>query len=117
MYCKDGLELYHQMIQNTDCEPNIQILNSLTYLFCSALKVDELEQKILPLYAKNRIQYDVYTYMNISKMYLDLRRLDECIALMAKFRETGMKPNKILLNTVLEVGLRKESTNVVYDAL
>lgn len=71
----------------------------------------------MPLYAKNRIPYDVYTYANISKLYLDLRKLDECIAFMAKFRATGMKPNKMLLNTVLEVGLRKEDTNVVYDAL
>ena len=55
--------------------------------------------------------------MNIAKMYLDLRKLDECIALMSKFRASGLKPNKILLNTVLEVGLRKEDTNVVYDAL
>ncbi len=54
-YCRDGLELYNQMVQNTDFEPNIQILNSLTLLYCNALKLDELEQKILPLYAKNRI--------------------------------------------------------------
>lgn len=55
MYVNDGWEIYNQMILQTDFEPNIHVLNSLTLLFCNALKVNDLEQKILPLYTKNRI--------------------------------------------------------------
>lgn len=55
MYVRDGFELYNQMVKDSEFEPNIHVLNSLTLLFCNALKVTELEQKVLPLYAKNRI--------------------------------------------------------------
>jgi hypothetical protein len=55
MYVRDGFELFNQMVKDSDFEPNIHVLNSLTLLFCNALKVTELEQKVLPLYAKNRI--------------------------------------------------------------
>lgn len=76
MYVNDGWLLYEQMTQQTDFEPNIRVLNSLSLLFANALKVEELEQKVLPLYAKNRIKFDVYTYQIITKMYLNIRELD-----------------------------------------
>jgi len=50
------------MIKETEHEPNIHILNSLVLLFSNALSVEELERKVLPLYAKNSIKYDVYTF-------------------------------------------------------
>jgi hypothetical protein len=38
------------MINETEFEPNINILNSLVLLFSNALSVEELERKVLPLY-------------------------------------------------------------------
>lgn len=76
MWLNDGWQLYESMIKETDVEPNIYILNSLTLLFSNSLKAEELERKVLPLYAKNKIKYDVYTFQHITKMYLNLRQLD-----------------------------------------
>lgn len=65
------------MIKETEHEPNIHILNSLVLLFSNALSVEELERKVLPLYAKNSIKYDVYTFQHLTKMYLNIRDLDQ----------------------------------------
>lgn len=77
MYLTDGWELYQQMIKETDYEPNIYILNSLVLLFSNALSVEELERKVLPLYTQNNINYDVYTFQHLTKMYLNMRELDQ----------------------------------------
>lgn len=37
------MKLYDQMVNETDYEPNIRILNSLTLLMTSSLKAQELE--------------------------------------------------------------------------
>ena len=66
------------------------------------------------MYAKNRIKFDVYTYQNIAKMYLELRELDNVFDIMNKCREAKVKPKKILLNIVLEAALRKQDTDQVY---
>lgn len=81
------------------------------------MKVEELEQKILPLYAKNRIDYDCYTYQNICKMYLNMRETDKVIAMYNKCKEAGIAPKKQLLQHVLEAGIRTANTEVVYNAL
>lgn len=84
MYLKDGWELFEQMVNQTDYEPNIQVLNSLVLMFANAIKPLELESKILPLYEKYRIQHDVYTYQNLTKMYLNMLELDKVIDLYKK---------------------------------
>ena len=84
MYLNDGWELYQQMISETDYEPNIIIINSLVLLYSNALNVEELERKVLPLYAQNNIKYDVYTFQHLSKMYLNMRELDQVVALYQK---------------------------------
>ena len=81
------------------------------------MKVTDLEQKILPLYAKNRIQYDVHTYSNILRMYLDMREINQVFALYDKFKATGMKPNKWLVSAVLEAGIRDGNTDRVYETV
>lgn len=49
-------------MEDDNVEPNINILNSMTYLYANALRPEELEADILPLYKKNKINHDVYTY-------------------------------------------------------
>ena len=117
MYLKDGWELFEQMVNQTDYEPNIQVLNSLVLMFANAIKPLELESKILPLYEKYRIQHDVYTYQNLTKMYLNMLELDKVIDLYKKCLDAKIYPNKLMLNTVLEAGLRKEDSDLVYDVL
>jgi pentatricopeptide repeat protein len=61
----------------------------------------------LPLYEKYRIKHDVYTYQNLSRMYLKLRDLDSVMALWDKMKEREtFKPNQMILNTVLEAAIR-----------
>ena len=61
MYIKDAMELYDQM-QKDGIEPNSHILNSLLELHANALRVDELDARILPLYEKHNIKPCIYTY-------------------------------------------------------
>lgn len=60
---------------------------------------------------------DVHTYQHIMKMYLNMRELDQVIALFEKCKASDIAPNKLILNTVLEVGLRKADSNLIYDTL
>ena len=69
------------MQTKVDCEVNVNILNSLVYLYSCALRPEELEAKVLPQYAKHRIEHDVCTYAHLTKMYLNLRDLDKVVDL------------------------------------
>ena len=45
-------------------------------LHTSALRLDEIDSRVLQLYDKYKVPYDIYTYQNLSKMYLNLRDYD-----------------------------------------
>jgi hypothetical protein len=64
MYVKDAFELFKstEKGQEEGVEVNIHILNSLTFLFTNALRPEQLESEVLPLYEKHKIKHDVYTY-------------------------------------------------------
>ena len=49
------------------CEVNVMVLNSLLYLFSISYKTNEIEAKILPEYAMNKINYDENTYAILAK--------------------------------------------------
>jgi hypothetical protein len=50
-------------------------------------------------------------------MYLNMLDLDKVIELYKKCLDAKITPNKLMLNTVLEAGLRKEDSDIVYDVL
>ncbi len=86
---------------------SIQVINSLLLLYTNALRPEQLEADILPLYNKYRMKHDVYTYQNLIKMYLKLRDLDTIMVLWDKIRtKETFKPNQMVLNTVLEAAIR-----------
>lgn len=62
MYIKDSHELFKQLEKSPDTKVNIHILNSLLLLHTNALRVEELDSYVLPLYEKYRIPHDIYTY-------------------------------------------------------
>ena len=86
-------------------------------MYSNALKPIDLETKVLPEYTKHRIPHDVYTYQHITKMYLNMLELDKVIELYRKCLDAKITPNKLMLSTVLEAGLRKEDSDIVYDVL
>jgi hypothetical protein len=49
MYINDAWSLLETM-QKDGLDLNINILNSMTYLYSNALRSEELEAKVLPLY-------------------------------------------------------------------
>lgn len=69
-----------------DTEVNIQVLNSLLLLYSNALRSEQLEAEVLPLYEKFKIKHDVYTYQNLTRMYLKLRDFDTIMLLWDKLR-------------------------------
>jgi hypothetical protein len=100
LYIKDAFELFRAVERDEDgtgIAPNIEILNSMVLLFGSALRPDELEAEVLPLFDKYRIKHDVYTFQHISKMYLNLREHDMVISLWDKLKALKIKPNSVVL--------------------
>lgn len=91
---------------------NINVLNSMTLLYANALRAEQLEAEVLPLYDKYKIKHDVYTYQNLSRLYLDLRELDTVMKLYDRLREKEtFKPNQFLLNTLFETSLRLKDSD------
>ena len=56
-------------------------------LYTSALRMDELDAKLLPLYEKYNIKHDIYTYQYLSKMYLNLREFNLIKSLYMKIKQ------------------------------
>ncbi len=123
MYIKDAFELFRTLEKEAlkgdkDVEVNIQILNSLVLLHCNALRPEDLEADVLPLFDKHRIKHDVYTYQNLSKMYLTLRDLDTVMSLWDKLRKNeSFKPNQMLMQIVLEAAVRQKSSDRMVEVL
>lgn len=94
MYIKDAMELFKTMVNEGQVDVNIHILNSLTLLYCNSLRAEQLEAEILPLYEKYRIKHDIYTYQNLSRLFVNLRELDTAMSLYQKMKnKDGLKPN------------------------
>ncbi len=62
MYINDAWSLLKNMMEVEGLEPNIHILNAMTFLYSRAVRAEELEARVLPMYDKYRIKHDVYTY-------------------------------------------------------
>lgn len=72
MYIKDSWELFNLLKNEEGLQVNINILNSLVLLYTNCLRPEELDSNVLPLFEKYKLKHDVYTYQNISKMYLNM---------------------------------------------
>ena len=53
-------------------------------MHCNALKPLEIEHDVLPLYEKYRVPFDVFTFQNLSKMYLNMMEVDKVIEMWQK---------------------------------
>ena len=62
MYIQDSMDLVEQIKNDENVELNVYILNSLVLLYANALRVDDLDANVLPLFTKHKIKHDVYTY-------------------------------------------------------
>lgn len=94
IYIKDSWELFESMKKNDQVKINIQILNSLLLLHTNALRIEELDSNVLPLYAKYKIKHDVFTYQHLSKMYLNLGEYDLVKNLYKKMKQDpSITPN------------------------
>ena len=117
LYIKDSWALFDQLRQNPDAEVNIQILNSLLYLHTNALRPEELDANVLPLYEKYKIPHDIYTFQHLSKMYLTMADYERVKTLYKNLKLAGVKPNQLYLDSVLEASLRTDNADIIYDAL
>lgn len=117
MYIKDSWDLFEQLKNNPDAEVNIHILNSLLLLHTNALRVEELDANVLPLYEKFKIKHDVYTYQNLSKLYLNLTDYEMVKTLYKNLKAENIEPNQLYLNSVLEASLRTDDSDLVYQSL
>lgn len=62
MYIKDAWALFDLIEKKPNLEVNHNILNSMVMLYANTLKTEELEARVLPLFDKHRLSYNVYTF-------------------------------------------------------
>ena len=117
MYINDAFELFNQAKSDPNVNINIHILNSMLFLHTSALRVEELDANVLPLYDKHKITHDVYTYQHLSRMYLNLADYEMVINMYLRLKKENIKPNQMYLDSVLEASMRIDKSDIVYDAL
>ena len=61
MYIDDSLKLFSEMA-NDGVQVNIRILNSLLLVHTNALRTREVEQRIMPMYARLGLELNLYTF-------------------------------------------------------
>ena len=82
------------------------------------MRPEQLEAEVLPLYEKFKIKHDVYTYQNLTRMYLKLRDLDTIMVLWDKLRtKETFKVNQMMLNTVFEAAIRLKNSDRMVECL
>lgn len=70
------------------------------------------------MYEKFKIKHDVYTYQNLTRMYLKLRDLDTIMVLWDKLRtKETFKVNQMMLNTVFEAAIRLKNSDRMVECL
>ena len=70
------------------------------------------------MYDKFKIKHDVYTYQNLTRMYLKLRDLDTIMVLWDKLRtKETFKVNQMMLNTVFEAAIRLKNSDRMVECL
>lgn len=69
MYLDDSLRLFSYMSEVDNIAPNSYILNALLLLHCNALRTTEVEQRILPMFSRLNIPYDLYTFQALINHY------------------------------------------------
>lgn len=80
---------------------NSNILNSMITLYAGALRPEELEAKVLPLFDKFRVPYNVYTFQELIKLFYNTRDLDRVYDLYGKLQQQNITPNKMMLGYML----------------
>ena len=106
LYIKDALALFEQLKKEKHLEVNGHILNSLVELHVNALRTDELDANILPLYEKHHVKPDIYTYQRLARLYFHLAEHGTVKNLYLDTKKGTatagpIQPNKMFLNTVL----------------
>lgn len=106
------------MKNDPEIEINSHILDSMLLLYCNALRVDDLDSKLLPMYDKYKVKHNVYTYQCLAKLYLNLTDYKMVKNLYRKLQsQPDLRPNKAFLNCSLEASIRSDDADIVYDSL
>ncbi len=97
--------------------PSVRLLNSLLLVHCKALRTKEVEQRILPMYGRLGLAYNVYTFQELINHYVEIQDYDRGIELYEKMGELGIKGNSMIMNQVLKVSALKGSTDLAVSVL
>ena len=70
MQIKGMWNLFETMEKDTNFNIDIKTLNHILALHTNALKIEEINSKVLPLYEKYNIKLDILAYKDLTYMYL-----------------------------------------------
>ena len=87
MYIKDAWAIFELVEKNPKIAMNANILNQMVTLYAGALKPEELEAKVLPLFDKFSVPFNVYTFQELIKLFYNTRDLDRVYDLYNKLQE------------------------------
>ena len=112
MYLKDIWQLVERM-EDEGVDMNLHILNGITEAYCSSHQPDELFADVLPLYEKNQLAPDRYTYLSMTSLYHDLRQTDNVIETYERMLEQKITPTVRSMNHYLRASMMNHDTERV----
>jgi predicted MPP superfamily phosphohydrolase len=117
MYIKDAWSLLDILEKKPDLEINTNILNSMVLLYANALRPEELEAKVLPLFDKHRLPFNVFTFQELIRLFYNTRELSRVNEMYEKLKEFDIAPNKLMLGYLLQTAMRNTDTKMTIEAL
>ena len=117
MYLDDSLRLLSYMSEEDKVQPNIYILNSILLLHCNALRTKEVEQRILPMFSRLNIPYNLYTFQALINHYTETQDFDRALELYEKMKERGIQGSKMIMNQILKISAFKGDTDIAVHCL
>lgn len=115
-WIQDAWNLFHK-VQEEGYQVNVQLLNTMLYLHTKAVREEELETRVLPLYKKHKIQYDVYTYQHLIEFFREKQDADQVYKLYARLKAQEIQPNKSILEATCFMALKQQDADLTYVLL
>lgn len=101
---QDSWKLFHIIEQKG--EVNSFILNAMLSIHAKALKIEELEGLVLPLFDKFAIKKTEYTYECLIELYKQQKNMEVVNRLFRDLKKQGIEPGYNIINDVLDCAVR-----------
>ncbi|EAR87412.2 PPR domain protein (macronuclear) [Tetrahymena thermophila SB210] len=115
IYIKDAWKLFERAVKENMVD--VHIINSLLDVHVKALREDDVDGLILPLYEKYNIKKNTETYENLLELYHQKKDLPQIYKLHGWLKSEGLDETWKVLNYVFDAAYRAEDVDVMCKIL